>query len=242
MRSLQVQLLRHWALVIVAALLMGVGQSSARAATPTWADAESGVWVVALEEPGGGGTSGSLVGGDGAAEDQPIVNEDDELDGDPANDRPDDETPTQTIWAGALGAVFGLVVGAVAGAAAKSWKSSSSREPTRLAPGDNVVVDWRESAAQLAQALLAELDAASTSGQTRRIETALNSGRARRIEPAPGVGFDPAKHAVLETSPTDRLELDGLVSSVVRPGWELEDVVLRPAEVLVWRCSVEGGG
>jgi molecular chaperone GrpE (heat shock protein) len=43
----------------------------------------------------------------------------------------------------------------------------------------------------------------------------------------------------METKPTDDANLDGLVSSTLRPGYLFDGKLIRPQEVIVYKLSVE---
>ena len=60
----------------------------------------------------------------------------------------------------------------------------------------------------------------------------------QEIDPK-GEEFDPENHESLELVSTDKEEEDGLVESVIRKGYELEGVTIRPAHVRVYRYKAE---
>lgn len=65
-----------------------------------------------------------------------------------------------------------------------------------------------------------------------QFESVLEKHQCRRIAVAPGDGFDPSRHEALAHQPHAE-HPSGTVSLVYRPGYQLHDRVLRPAQVLV---------
>ncbi len=74
----------------------------------------------------------------------------------------------------------------------------------------------------------------------RRLDETLARRRVRRL-PAVGEPFDPHRiHAVELTRDPERP--NGQVVAELRPGWLLDDALLRPAEVVVNRVDSGGSG
>jgi hypothetical protein len=67
-----------------------------------------------------------------------------------------------------------------------------------------------------------------------RLEQALAGAGVRRMAVGDGTVFDPGLHHAVGTEQAADGGSDRRVAREVRPGWQMGDRVVRPAEVIVW--------
>jgi molecular chaperone GrpE len=67
-----------------------------------------------------------------------------------------------------------------------------------------------------------------------RLEQALAAAGVHRMSVGDGTVFDPGLHHAVGTVPLVDGGTDRRVAREVRPGWQMGDRVVRPAEVIVW--------
>jgi molecular chaperone GrpE len=81
---------------------------------------------------------------------------------------------------------------------------------------------------------------AGVASTRRLLVNALREAGAVPVE-AEGQPFDPAVHEAVGTEPAARGALPGIVVREVRPGWRLDNELLRPAQVVVSAADSDGG-
>jgi hypothetical protein len=86
----------------------------------------------------------------------------------------------------------------------------------------------------LVRGLIGANDVCSDQALNAHVEQTLLRAGVRKVTVEEGTAFDPAVHDAKSTVPNDDPAKAHLVAQTIRPGWQHDDLVLRPPEVAVW--------